>query len=216
MGAARGLWHSHFGWLFDESLTSDPMKYCPDLARDKDIRFISRHFVAFVVAGLILPGVLGWLLTGFSPMGFLTGVIWGGFVRFFLGNHTTYAVNSVGHYFGSRRFATADESRNVAWLAIPSFGESWHNNHHAFPRSYRHGMRWWEIDLTAYVIVALEKVGLAWDVIRLDERALERRACILESRGGGRHADHTPAAPLAQRSRTEGLRLEPMGIQDVE
>src|SRR4051794_38891232 len=128
-GALKGLWHSHLGWLFNEELTSDPVRYCPDLARDKDIRFISKYFIAFVIAGIVLPGLIGLALTG-TLAGFLTGALWGGLVRFFIGNHITYAINSLGHFFGPRRFETADESRNVAWLAIPSFGESWHNNHH--------------------------------------------------------------------------------------
>ena len=136
-GAIKGLWHSHLGWLFDTKLTSDPVRYCPDLARDKDIRFISRYFVAFVLGGIVLPGLIGFALAG-SVASFFTGMLWGGLVRMFVGNHVTYAVNSIGHYFGNRRFDTPDESRNVAWLSLISFGESWHNNHHAFPRSANH------------------------------------------------------------------------------
>jgi len=173
-GVLRGLWHAHLGWLFAKDLTSDPLRYCPDVARDPDVRFISRHFVLFVAGGLILPGLLGLALTG-SVLGAATGVLWGGLVRIFIGNHVTYAVNSVGHYFGSRRFPTRDESRNVAWLALPSFGEAWHNNHHAFPRSASHGLRWYEVDVSAAIIALLEKVGLAWDVVRVGREAQEKR-----------------------------------------
>jgi stearoyl-CoA desaturase (delta-9 desaturase) len=197
-GALKGLWHAHLGWLFSTKLTSDPMRYCPDLARDKDIRFISKYFVAFVIAGIVLPGLIGLALTG-TLLGFLTGALWGGLVRFFIGNHVTYAINSLGHYFGPRRFATADESRNVAWLAIPSFGESWHNNHHAFPRSYTHGMRWYEVDLSALVIRLFERVGLVWNVVRIDRDLMDRKAESLAKVGGGRAAPASVLQPLANR-----------------
>jgi stearoyl-CoA desaturase (delta-9 desaturase) len=203
------LWHSHLGWLFDVDLSSDPIRYCPDLARDKDVRFISRHFVWFVLAGIALPACLGFAFTG-TPRGAATGALGGGLVRFFVGNHVTYAVNSIGHYFGSRRFATADESRNVAWLALPSFGEAWHNNHHAFPRSYTHGMRWYEIDLSAIVIRVLERVGLVWDVVRIDRALIDRKAESLARLGGGRAAPSAPPRPLAE------IKAMTPAITDVE
>jgi len=209
-GALKGLWHAHLGWLFDVELTSDPIRYCPDLARDKDVRIISKYFVGFVLAGVAVAAALGFALTG-TVRGAATGALWGGLVRFFVGNHVTYAVNSVGHYFGRRRFATADESRNVAWLALPSFGEAWHNNHHAFPRSYSHGMRWYEIDISALVIRALERVGLVWDVVRIDRALIERKAASLASVGGGRHAPSAPPRPLA-----ELKTINPATITDVE
>lgn len=210
-GALKGLWHSHFGWLLDKDLTSDPVRYCPDLARDRDVRFISMHFVGFVMLGMLIPGLIGLALTQ-TVTGFLTGVLWGGLVRFFALNHVTYAVNSVGHYFGRRRFQVADESRNVAWLAIPSFGEGWHNNHHAFPRSYTHGMRWYEIDISAMIIRGLEKVGLAWDVVRIDRDLMDRKAESLAKIGGGRAAPSAPDKPLAEKKRE----LAGVGVTDVE
>ena len=103
----------------------------------------------------------------------LTGLIWGGFVRIFLQHHVTWSVNSVCHFFGKRRFDVEDHSTNVFWLAIPSFGESWHHNHHAFPRSAAHGLKWWEIDPSAMVIAGMKRVGLAWDVVKI---APERQA----------------------------------------
>jgi stearoyl-CoA desaturase (delta-9 desaturase) len=210
-GAVKGLWHAHMGWLFSSDLTSDPLRYCPDLAREKDIRFISRHFAAFVVGGLVLPGFIGCAIAG-TPASFATGVLWGGFVRFFVGNHVTYAINSLGHYFGPRRFDTSDESRNVAWLALPSFGESWHNNHHAFPRSYTHGMSWYEVDLSALIIRAMERVGLAWDVVRIDSAVRQRKAESLARVGGGRAAPSAPPRPLAEQPRD----LAEVGATDVE
>ena len=208
-GALKGLWHSHLGWLLREDLTSDPVRYCPDLTRDKDLRFISNNFIWFVLAGVALPGLLGLALTG-TLAGAATAALWGGPVRLFVGNHTTYAINSIGHYFGSRRFPTPDESRNVAALAVFSWGEAWHNNHHAFPRSYRHGMSWYEIDTSAVAIWVMEKLGLVWDVVRIDPETLERRANAPES-VGGRQAPHAPPVPLAHREKTALA-----GVRDVE
>ena len=111
-----------------------------------------------------------------SWKGALTGLIWGGFVRIFLQHHVTWSVNSVCHFFGKRRFDIEDHSTNVFWLAIPSFGESWHHNHHAFPRSAAHGLKWWEIDPSAMLIGLMKRVGLAWDVVRSRPSA-RRRSC---------------------------------------
>jgi stearoyl-CoA desaturase (delta-9 desaturase) len=99
--------------------------------------------------------------------GAATGLLWGGFVRIFLLHHVTWSINSICHFFGRRRFATTDQSTNVFWLALPSFGEAWHHNHHAFPRSAFHGLRRREIDPAGWVIVAMEKLGLVWNVVRI-------------------------------------------------
>jgi stearoyl-CoA desaturase (delta-9 desaturase) len=184
-------------------------RYGPDLARDKDIRFISRYFVWFVVGGVVLPGLIG-LAIGHTVAAFLTAALWGGLVRIFICNHATYAVNSIGHVYGSRRFSTPDESRNNGWLAVLSFGESWHNNHHAFPRSARHGMRWYELDLSAIVIAGLEKAGLAHDVIRIDRGRQEERERAWAELGGGRFARSNPARPLAEAAPVT------VGVGDVE
>lgn len=196
--ALRGLWHAHLGWLFNKELTAEPLRYCPDLVRDKDMRFISRYFIHFVLGGIILAGLLGFALSG-TWQGFASGALWGGLVRFFFTNHVTYSINSVGHYFGRRRFDTPDESRNVAWLALVSFGESWHNNHHAFPRSARHGLRWWEFDVSALVIRGLEAAGLAWDVIRVDQGRQEHRSEVLSRLHGGGTGKSTSSPPQAER-----------------
>jgi stearoyl-CoA desaturase (delta-9 desaturase) len=206
-GALKGLWHAHLGWLFNRELTSDPVRYTPDLLRDRDLRFISKNFFLFVLAGLLLPGFIGLALTG-TLIGFATGVLWGGLVRLFVGNHTTYSINSLGHYFGSRRFPTADESRNISWLALISWGEAWHNNHHAFPRSASHGMRWYELDISAMVIFALERLGIVWNVVRIDRAVLDRRAA---GPSAGRQAPHAPPVPLAERDRSALV-----GVADVE
>jgi stearoyl-CoA desaturase (delta-9 desaturase) len=212
-GTLAGLWHSHLGWLFNENLSSDPMRYCPDLAREKPLRWLSEHLLLVTAGGIVLAGLLGFAITGGSLMGAVTALLWGGLVRIFLVNHVTYAVNSVGHYFGRRRFDTTDESRNVAWLALASFGEAWHNNHHAFPRSARHGMKWYEVDLTAVAIWGMEKTGLARKVIRIDpERITMREAGV--SRVSGTSLSERELlesqqrlAPMAERSHADDLSL---------
>ena len=130
----------------------------------------------WAIGGLLLAFVLGWLIGG-SFHTALTGLLWGGAVRMLVLHHVTYSINSLCHFFGRRSYETKDESRNLFWLALPSFGESWHNNHHAFPTSARHGLRTWQIDTSAMVIGLLEKLGLAWDVVRVSpERQAKRMA----------------------------------------
>ncbi|HSD80827.1 MAG TPA: fatty acid desaturase, partial [Solirubrobacteraceae bacterium] len=123
-GALRGLLHAHVGWLVTDHGRAERRRYAPDLMEDRGMRWINRHFVGIVVSGLALPALLGFLLTG-TVAGALTGLLWGGLVRIFLLHHITWSINSVCHFFGSRRFATEDHSTNVFWLALPSFGEAW-------------------------------------------------------------------------------------------
>jgi stearoyl-CoA desaturase (Delta-9 desaturase) len=166
MGAMRGLWHAHTGWLFETHGEASARRYAKDLAEDRGMRILNRKFPLIVVASLLIPAIIGGLLS-WSLKGAFTGLIWGGFVRIFLQHHVTWSVNSVCHFFGKRRFDTADESTNVFWLALPSLGEAWHHNHHAFPRSAVHGLRLRELDPSAWVIAALEKLGLAYNVVRI-------------------------------------------------
>jgi stearoyl-CoA desaturase (delta-9 desaturase) len=174
-GALRGLYHAHMGWLAVTQGQAEKRRFAPDLLEDGVIRRISRGFPWLVLAGLGIPFGLGYALTG-TLHGALTGLLWGGLVRIFLVHHVTWSVNSVCHFFGRRRFQTDDYSTNVFWLALPSLGESWHHNHHAFPRSARHGLRWWEIDLSGWLILGLEKLGLARNVVTISpERQEDRR-----------------------------------------
>jgi len=166
MGALKGLWHAHVGWLWETHGEASARKYAKDLAEDRGMRILNRKFPWIVLASLLIPAALGGLLT-MSWWGAFTGLIWGGFVRIFLQHHVTWSVNSVCHFFGKRRFDIEDHSTNVFWLAIPSFGESWHHNHHAFPRSAEHGLKKTEVDISAGLISLMEKVGLAWDVVRI-------------------------------------------------
>jgi stearoyl-CoA desaturase (delta-9 desaturase) len=175
-GVLRGLWHAHVGWLLHEHGRAERRRYAPDLCEDPGMRFLNRHFLALVVAGLAIPAFAGLALTG-TAAGAATGLLWGGLVRLFLVHHITWSVNSVCHFVGSRRFETDDESTNVFWLALPSLGESWHHNHHAFPRSAVHGLRRRELDPSGLLITAMEKVGLARNVVRItSDRQRERLA----------------------------------------
>ena len=165
-GVLAGLFHAHVGWLITDQGQARRRKYAKDLMEDPGMRTIHKAFPLIVLAGLAIPTVLGWLLTG-TWQGALTGLLWGGLVRVFLLHHVTWSINSICHFFGRRRFETDDESRNVFWLALPSFGEAWHHNHHAFPRSAVHGLGRFELDPSAWVITAMEKLGLIWDVVRI-------------------------------------------------
>jgi stearoyl-CoA desaturase (delta-9 desaturase) len=174
-GAVRGLAHAHLGWLFVHTERGAKRRYAPDLIEDPVIRFVDRTFLVWAVGGLAAAFGLGYAIGG-TLTAALTGLLWGGGVRLLVLHHVTYSINSLCHFFGRRPFATSDESRNLAWLAPFTFGEAWHNNHHAFPTSFAHGLRRWELDVSAAVIRMLERVGLAWDVVRVSP---ERQATKL-------------------------------------
>jgi stearoyl-CoA desaturase (Delta-9 desaturase) len=165
-GAVAGLWYAHMGWLFDRAGQADPARYAKDLHEDRGMRVIHATFWAWVLFGLALPFGLGYLIDG-TLAGALTAALWGGPVRIFALHHVTWSINSVCHFFGTRRFDVEDRSTNVFWLAAFSFGESWHHNHHAFPRSAVHGLRWWEVDPTAWLIRVLRRLRLAWNVVEI-------------------------------------------------
>ena len=176
-GALRGLVHAHVGWLFRHDQRGARERYAPDLLADPMIRFVDRTFVLWALAGLAAAFGLGVAIGGSVGAG-LTGLLWGGAVRLLVLHHITYSINSICHTFGRRRFATSDESRNVFWLALPSFGESWHNNHHAFPTSACHGLGRWQLDPSALVIRGLERCGLASDVVRPSPERQQRKAAL--------------------------------------
>lgn len=175
-GVFAGLWHAHTGWLMSTQGRADWKRYARDLYEDQGMRTISRQFVPLVLVGLALPAAAGYIVSG-TLAGAATGLLWGGLVRVFFVHHITWSVNSVCHFLGSRRFNTDDHSTNVFWLALPSLGESWHHNHHAFPRSAVHGLKRWELDPSALIIATMEKLGLARNVVRISpERQAERAA----------------------------------------
>jgi stearoyl-CoA desaturase (Delta-9 desaturase) len=162
----KGLVHAHIGWVFSDMEVADERRYAKDLLEDPLMRFVDRSFVVWVIAGLAAAFGLGVALSG-TVGGGLRGLLWGGAARIFLVHQATFSINSLCHYFGRQDYDTQDQSRNLAWLALPTWGEAWHNNHHAFPTSYRHGLKRWQIDPSAGVIWLLERIGLAWDVVRV-------------------------------------------------
>ena len=166
-GVVRGLWHAHIGWLFETNGQAEKRRYCPDLAGDPVMRRLNRAFPLFVLGTLAIPFVAGFAWGGTLSAG-LEALLWAGLVRIFLVHHVTWSINSICHFFGATRFDTGDHSTNVFWLALPSLGEAWHHNHHAFPRSAFHGLRWYEFDPSGWLILAMSKVGLAWDVVLID------------------------------------------------
>ncbi len=170
----RGLWHAHVGWLWRTNGMARRRKYAKDLMEDPSMRRIDRAFPALVGLSLLLPALIGFAIDG-TVGAALTALIWGGLVRIFFIHHVTWSVNSICHVFGKRRFEVDDESSNVAWLALPSLGESWHHNHHAFPRSASHGLRSTELDPSAWLIGGLERVGLATNVVRIGAESQEAK-----------------------------------------
>jgi stearoyl-CoA desaturase (delta-9 desaturase) len=182
-GTLRGLFHAHVGWILTEEGGAARAKYAKDLVEDRGMKRISDNFHWLVLVSLLIPAVGGFVLTGGSWKGAATGLLWGGLVRIFLLHHVTWSINSICHFVGRRRFAVDDHSTNVFWLALPSFGEAWHHNHHTFPRSAQHGLARWErfMDPSAGVIWGLEKLGLAWNVVRITpERQAEMLAAAAQ------------------------------------
>ncbi|SRR5579883_1507088 len=153
---AEGLFHAHIGWVL-RKFSNDPNIYCRSLTTDPIVRFMSRTFALWVVLSLVIPFAIG----GWS------GLLWGGLVRIFLVHHVTWSVNSICHTFGRRAFETRDRSRNEWIIGLLAFGEGWHNNHHAFPRSAFHGLHWWQLDLSGSLIWLLERLGLVQEVYRV-------------------------------------------------
>ncbi len=183
LNAIKGFWHSHAGWLFNANWSkAEREKYVPDLLKDPVLVSIDKHYKAWVVATLVIPALIG----GFAALlgtvsfaafgkGALLGFIWGGLARVCLSHHMTWSINSICHIFGSQDYDASDDSRNNLFFGVLSHGEGWHNNHHAFPTSARHGLKWWQFDLSWIIIRGLEKVGLVWDVKLPSERQLKAR-----------------------------------------
>jgi stearoyl-CoA desaturase (Delta-9 desaturase) len=168
VAAARNLFHAHVGWLFVSEGRADVKKYVPDLIAEPGMKTINSLFGVWLTLSLLVPAAIGYAIVG-TWQGALTALLWGGAIRIFLLHHVTFSINSICHFWGRRNFKSADESRNVWLLSLISFGESWHNNHHAFPTSAFHGMRRFEaaMDPGGWVITGLEKLGLAGKVVRI-------------------------------------------------
>ncbi|GAB2987121.1 acyl-CoA desaturase [Saccharothrix stipae] len=159
---AKGFWHAHLGWMFQRERTN-AARFAPDLLADPDIQRVNRWFPALTVVTLLSPAVIGGLVT-WSWWGALTAFFWAGLVRVAVLHHVTWSVNSICHMIGDRPFTARDKSANFWPLAIASMGESWHNSHHADPTCARHGVRRGQIDITARLIWAFEKLGWATKV----------------------------------------------------
>jgi len=170
---SKGLAFAHVGWLFDGEVTSE-QKFCPDWLADSDISSISRWFPSLVAASLLAPALIGGLWS-MSWQGAVTAFFWASLVRVAFLHHITWSINSICHTFGKEEFEVRDKSRNVSWLAILSFGESWHNLHHADPTCARHGVLKGQIDIAARGIWLAEKLGWAYDVRWPDEQRLSAK-----------------------------------------
>jgi len=157
-----GWWHAHVGWMFSHP-PENYVRRVPDLIRDRSIVRLNRAYLYIVLAGILLPGAVAFAVTG-HWQAFLSATLWAGLVRIFLVHHTTWSINSVCHLFGTRPYATTDHSRNNLLCALLTFGEGWHNNHHAFPTSASLGLRWWQADFGFFLIRILSSVGLVWDI----------------------------------------------------
>jgi stearoyl-CoA desaturase (delta-9 desaturase) len=179
-GLVKGLIHAHVGWLFHTKGLERGIHYGRDLYADRLIRTIDHLYLVWVGVTLGLPFLIGYASGAGSVALGLQAMVWGGILRIFLFQHVTWSINSICHAFGSRPYRTHDESRNVWVLALPSFGESWHNNHHAFPSSAVHGLDRGQLDISALVIRGLEKLGLVWDVKRPDAPQIGRRRAHAE------------------------------------
>jgi len=172
LGVLRGYWHSHIGWFFLPD-PPDLDRYVQDLNASPSLRVASRLFPLWVFLGFVIPAILGGVIT-MSWEGALTGFIWGGLIRVFLVHHVTWSVNSACHLWGLQPYYSDDESRNNILFGILALGEGWHNTHHAFPTSARHGLAWWQIDVSYWVIRTLAFLRLAWN-LKLPSKETEAR-----------------------------------------
>jgi stearoyl-CoA desaturase (delta-9 desaturase) len=162
--ACRGFVYGHCGWLLTTHWSKPDLgRYVPDLLEDKFLIWVDKFYYLRVLASLGTPALIGAAITQ-SWHGALLGFLWGGLVRTFMGHHITWSINSVCHMFGGRPYKSADLSTNNLLCALFGFGEGWHNNHHAFPTSARHGLRWWQLDVSWLTILLMQKLGLAWNV----------------------------------------------------
>ena len=173
-GAVRGFVHAHVGWMFSNLGMEQGKEYGRDLYEDRLVRTIDRLYLLWVVLTLAIPFAVGYAVGGTSGAG-VEAMIWGGLIRIAAYQHATFSVNSICHMFGRQDFRSRDEARNNRLVALLVFGEGWHNNHHAFPVSARHGLERGQVDVSWWVIRGLEKIGLVWNVRVPDVHQRERR-----------------------------------------
>lgn len=177
IGMMRGLWHGQVGWLFTGYWSKpDYERWIPDLLKDPVVVAINKRYGLLVLASLLIPTAIGFLLDG--PFGAFLGFLWGGLVRVFLTHHITWSINSICHVFGTRDYKSSDHSTNNVICGVLAWGEGWHNNHHAFPSSARHGLKWWQFDFSWIVIRAMKLVGLAWDLKLPSPQAIKAKTIV--------------------------------------
>ena len=162
MNMFKGIWHAHVGWIMKPDAPG-LQRYVADLVQSPMLRWVNKTFFVWAALGMLIPALIGGLYTG-TWMGAFIGFLWGGAVRILLVHHVTWSINSVCHIWGAKDYRSHDESRNNPIFGILALGEGWHNNHHAFPTSARHGLKWWQIDISYLLIKGMEAVGLAWKV----------------------------------------------------
>lgn len=172
-GILKGLTHAHYTWMFEHDYPN-AAHYTADLLRDRSIQWVNRNYYPIAVGGLFVPGLLCGVVTG-EPLAAVSGVLWGGFIRMAVLGHTIWAINSVLHRFGSRAFATEDHSHNAGVVSLLTFGESWHNNHHAFPTSAKFGLRRGWTDPGWWTVLALKRLGLASEIRQPAESLIDQR-----------------------------------------
>jgi stearoyl-CoA desaturase (delta-9 desaturase) len=199
----HGLWHAHVAWCFEKD-KQDLGRSVPDLLADPVLVVIDQLYFFWVALGILLPGViLGWCTHSWH--GFISGVVWGGLLRIFLLQHVTWSINSACHVWGRRPFAISDHSTNNMPIAIISLGEGWHNNHHAFPTSARHGLAWWQFDASWIVLKILAAMGLVWNLRTPSETAMHAKARQSTAAGNG---DGERSTLNFQRSNEENANVE--------
>ncbi|MEX0731421.1 MAG: fatty acid desaturase [Aquisalimonadaceae bacterium] len=169
----RGIVHAYIGWTVRHEVPNANF-YARDLLGNPLIMWVNRYYYAWIMLGLALPTALGWAITG-TGYGALEGFLWGGLIRLFALHNVIWWITSFAHVLGSRDFSSRDLSTNNVWLAVPTLGESWHNNHHAFPRAAILSLRWWQIDISGAVVALLEKLGVISDVCRVTPEERQRR-----------------------------------------
>lgn len=178
----QGFWHAHLGWLFEGEFPN--VLLSKDLLKDPVIVYINRLYLVWVFLGFALPAAIDGFVTQ-SWWGVCNGLLWGGFVRTFLVHHIIWSINSVTHLYGTRPFATDENSTNNVWIALPSCGEAWHNNHHAFPQSARFGLQWWQVDIGWWCIQLMDWLGWVWDVKIPSSKLVQAKATVMA--GGEKH-----------------------------
>lgn len=175
----RGFWHSYIGWTTIHEV-ANPHHYSPDLLKDRTLTKLNQFYLFWVALGLLIPMAVGGLFQE-SWTGVWQGLLWGGAVRIWITHNLVWSITSVAHILGHQSLRSGDRSTNNFWLAIPTFGESWHNNHHAFPNAAVVGWEWWQWDIAGWIILAFEKMGWVWDV------KIPTDAMIAAKRMGGIH-----------------------------